>query len=125
MENIVEIRKRRTFSLEDAQKILPLIFRLTEESALAVKKKQKHLDALPNAKSEKGLEIEAEISFMVQKWQTKVEKLGAVPKGLWLADFDNGFGYYCWKYPETVISHWHGYQDGFSGRQPMTDLNDH
>jgi hypothetical protein len=33
-----------------------------------------------------------------------------------MADFDNGEGFYCWKYPEIKINHWHGYQDGFSGR---------
>jgi hypothetical protein len=122
VENIVEIRRRKKFSLDEAKEILPLVFRLTEESAIFVKKRQKHLDALPNQKSEKALQIETEIAEVVQKWQSKLEKLGAVPKGLWLADFDNGFGYYCWKYPETDIVHWHGYQDGFSNRQPLADL---
>ena len=37
-------------------------------------------------------------------------------KGMWLADFDAGNGYYCWKFPENEIRFWHGYKDGFSGR---------
>ena len=37
-------------------------------------------------------------------------------KGLWLVDFDNGEGYYCWSYPEPAITHYHGYDDGFAGR---------
>jgi len=35
---------------------------------------------------------------------------------LWLVDFDNGEGYYCWSYPEPAITHYHGYDDGFAGR---------
>jgi hypothetical protein len=31
-------------------------------------------------------------------------------------DFDNGGGYYCWCYPEETVAHYHGYDDGFSGR---------
>ncbi len=42
--------------------------------------------------------------------------LGLEAKGLWLVDFDNGDGYYCWSYPEPAITHYHGYGDGFGGR---------
>ena len=41
---------------------------------------------------------------------------GLEAKGLWLVDFDNGEGYYCWSYPESSITHYHGYDDGFAGR---------
>jgi serine/threonine protein kinase len=38
---------------------------------------------------------------------------------LWLVDFDNGQGYYCWSYPEATISHYHAYDDGFAGRMSI------
>ena len=47
---------------------------------------------------------------------SELQTLGAEPKGLWLVDFDNGVGYYCWCYPEPGITHYHGYSDGFAGR---------
>jgi hypothetical protein len=34
-------------------------------------------------------------------------------------DFDNGDGYYCWSYPESAITHYHGYDEGFSGRMSI------
>ena len=49
-------------------------------------------------------------------WTRDMEILGVVVKGLWLVDFDSGEGYYCWKYPEPAVSHYHGYDDGFPGR---------
>ena len=48
-----------------------------------------------------------------------MEALGIVVKGLWLVDFDNGEGYYCWKYPEPAIRHYHGYDEGFAGRMKI------
>ena len=42
-----------------------------------------------------------------------MEALGAEVKGVWLVDFDNGSGYYCWRWPETAIDHFHGYEEGF------------
>ena len=44
--------------------------------------------------------------------------MGLEIKGLWLVDFDSGAGYYCWKYPESSLGHFHGYDEGFSGRVP-------
>jgi hypothetical protein len=45
-----------------------------------------------------------------------MEALGAEVKGVWLVDFDNGSGYYCWRWPETTVDHFHSYEEGFGGR---------
>ena len=42
--------------------------------------------------------------------------LGLDIKGLWLVDFDNGSGYYCWKHPEVSLDYYHTYVVGFGGR---------
>ena len=52
---------------------------------------------------------------IVNGWADAVRALGVEVKGLWLVDFDNGEGYYCWRYPEDTIGHYHGYEDGFAG----------
>lgn len=116
MENVIEINRKKTFTLEEARRLLPLIYWMTEETSRDVKSYLNRIEAFSDKAHPAVAEIEAHINGLIEKWQLKVEKLGAEPKGLWMADFDNGEGYYCWKYPESEINHWHGYQDGFSGR---------
>jgi hypothetical protein len=116
LENVVEINRKKTFTLRQARDLLPLVYRLSEESSDEVAGHLNRLKAYPDKTHPLAVEIEAGINQIIQKWQTKMEKLGAEPKGLWMADFDNGEGYFCWKFPETEIKFWHGYQDGFSGR---------
>ncbi|MEN0057659.1 MAG: DUF2203 domain-containing protein [Bdellovibrio sp.] len=113
---MVEINRKQLFTLSEAQRLLPVIYRLTEESSQDVKTLVKRIDAFADKAHPSVVVLEAQINSIIDRWQSKVEKLGAVPKGLWMADFDNGDGYYCWKFPETEINYWHGYQDGFSGR---------
>lgn len=116
LENVVEINRKRIFSLEEARSLLPLVYRMTDDSSREVKQLLNRIEALADKTHPTALRIEAEINAIIDRWQVKMEKLGADPKGLWMADFDNGEGYYCWKFPENEINHWHGYQDGFSGR---------
>ena len=116
MVEIINRQQGRHFSLEQAQELLPLVYRLTEEAAREAKYLMACIEALPDKKSSRALEIQDQINHLIEKWQNKLERLGAKPKGLWLADFDHGTGYYCWKFPEVKILHKHGYQDGFTGR---------
>jgi hypothetical protein len=116
LENLIEINRKKSFTLEQAESLLPLVYRLSEESSDEVSAHLNRLKAYPDKTHPIAIEIEASINAIIQKWQSKMEKLGAEPKGLWMADFDNGEGYYCWKFPENEIKFWHGYQDGFSGR---------
>lgn len=60
-----------------------------------------------------------ELDVVVETWTQQLQALGLVVKGLWLVDFDNGDGYYCWNYPETTILHYHGYDEGFAGRMKI------
>lgn len=116
LENVVEINRKRIFDLQEARALLPLIYRMTEESSREVRLLLNRIDALADKSHPTAVRTEDEINAIIDRWQIKMEKLGAEPKGLWMADFDNGTGYFCWKYPENEINHWHGYQDGFSGR---------
>lgn len=100
---------------------------MTDEVSREVKSLVHCLETLPDKKSARAHELEAQVDELIKRWQGKVQRLGAHPKGLWLVDFDHGAGYFCWKFPETTISHEHGYQDGFSGRRPVMkadSLND-
>ncbi len=61
----------------------------------------------------------AELQMIVDDWTERIHKLGLNAKGLWLVDFDNGEGYYCWQHPEPSLAHYHGYEEGFAGRMKI------
>ena len=119
MENIISINQQRFFTVQQANELLPLIHRITEASYLEVKSLMNRVQSVKSSNPTLASDIEKKIDENVEKWQKKVERLGATPKGLWLADFDNGSGYYCWKFPETTIQFHHGYSEGFSGRKEI------
>ena len=56
--------------------------------------------------------LENGINSTILLWNQKIKKLGAIPKGLWLVDFEFGRGYYRWKYPGTRHPLWHTPDDG-------------
>lgn len=119
MEKIVEIGSRKTFSLDEAQELLSLVYAITEKAHSQVRFLTSQADALKNAPQTQLKKIEDEIQNLVECWQKKMIRLGAHPKGYWLVDFDNGDGYFCWKFPEKEIKYSHGYKEGFSGRKAL------
>jgi hypothetical protein len=105
MSNEAAARKR-IFSYDEAAALLPEVRRLTEQAYRSV-------EALgPEATATQG---EA-VTRIVGEWAESVLALGIEVKGLWLVDFDNGSGYYCWRYPEEGLHYYHGYEEGFRGR---------
>lgn len=119
MEKIFEINVKKCFTLNQINDLLPVIIKMTETAQVEIKQNMNQFEALREKKGERAQELEMNISDIIDRWHCKIEKLGGMPKGLWLADFDFGLGYYCWRYPENKIQFWHGYQDGFSGRKPV------
>ena len=93
---------KKIFSYEDAAALLPEVQRLTQRAV-------EDVDALPEtAKNEQQRDVE--------RWAESVMGLGIDVKGVWLVDFDNGSGYYCWQHPEESLQYFHGYEDGFRSR---------
>jgi hypothetical protein len=116
MDHIIEINRRSVFSLEEAQELLPIVFRITKAYSVKVETLIARLDSLDAAGETQTNSLETQVNSLIQEWQNKVQKLGAHPKGLWIADFDSGDGYFCWKFPERGIEFWHKYTDGYSKR---------
>ncbi len=95
---------KRIFSYEEAVALLPTVQELTNSAVSRIEE----LDAEETSTEE--------YQSIIQEWADGVMELGIEVKGLWLIDFDNGSGYYCWQYPEPSLQYFHGYDDGFRGR---------
>jgi hypothetical protein len=110
-----ETAAERIFSLTDACQMLPAVKAFTAEAVRQVERLASRLQAVPDTDPQHD-ELNAEIADVVNQWADTVREAGLEAKGLWLVDFDNGEGYYCWCYPEETVGHFHDYDDGFAGR---------
>ncbi|HZB26286.1 MAG TPA: DUF2203 domain-containing protein [Vicinamibacterales bacterium] len=106
---------RTIFSLQQARELLPQIKHLTADAVRRAETLAAQLHGLAEEDPEHGT-LSAALRDVVNGWAEEVHSLGLQAKGLWLVDFDNGEGYYCWCYPEETVAHYHGYEDGFRGR---------
>ena len=122
MGSVFELNRKRIFSIAEARELLPIVRRVTEEANVRIKNLLSLLEAVRDRDTEKAKDLEEKINRHVSEWQTKIAKLGAEGKGLWLVDFDCGTGYYCWKFPEDSLDHFHSYTEGFQARVKMGDL---
>jgi hypothetical protein len=132
----------RTFTLEEAQSLLPVLESLLR-TAIAGKKLMEevetemqavhrriflnggtHLDIVPLARR-KAERVRAE-----QKLRdafAEVDSIGVQVKDLdiGLLDFpcevEGRTVLLCWKLGETSITHWHGTEEGFAGRKPVDE----
>jgi hypothetical protein len=110
------------FTLEEARSLLPRVKEITRHSHDIVEALQAQLEATEHPREVRRLE--AQVHEALQRWAAAVKELGVEVKGLWLADFDSGDGYYyCWQLGEDDIEHFHRYETGFAGRRPITLLD--
>ena len=112
---IKEIPEKRQWSLEGAQALMDEVRERTRRAADQVNELLKERDGIA-ADSGNRAALDARIRTAVSGWVRSMEALGVEVKGLWLIDFDNGSGYYCWRWPGTEIAYFHGYEEGFEGR---------
>ena len=97
---------KKIFSYEEAAALLPEVQKVTGDAVAEV-------EALAeNSASD-------DYQNIISRWAEAMSSLGIEVKGLWLIDFDNGSGYYCWHWPEASLQFFHGYEEGFGGRVPM------
>jgi hypothetical protein len=104
----------RRWTLETARVVLEDVRRCTER---AVRETDLLVLRLEGADEATRAKVETKIQGVVARWAREIEALGAEAKGAWLVDFDNGSGYYCWRWPEEHLGWFHPYDTGFAGRQ--------
>ena len=108
-QSVSPSRPKRRFTLEQANKSLPLVKRVVADIV------KTHQSAT--------------------QLQTKIEKAGDPNIGCELKDYRTGLIdfigrhkgrdiFLCWKLGEEQIGHWHEMQSGFAGRQPVSMLDE-
>jgi hypothetical protein len=94
---------KKIFSYEQAAALLPQVQQVTDDAVAEV-------EALAENSASDAYQA------IIGRWAEAMNSLGIEVKGLWLIDFDNGSGYYCWRYPEESLQYFHTYDEGFTGR---------
>ncbi|MDO8494509.1 MAG: DUF2203 family protein [Deltaproteobacteria bacterium] len=118
MAEIIELNRKKRFTLQEAQVLLPIVKKITQAAAEEVERLKRKAEG-EETESELQSLVEEKIERITAGWAQKIIKLGCEPKGLWLVDFDNGGGYYCWHFPEDNVAFYHTYNDGFQKRTPI------
>ena len=106
------------FSLQQARELLPHVKHVTADAVRRAETLASQLQGLAEDDPEHAT-LSAALREVANGWAGQLQALGLEAKGLWLVDFDNGEGYYCWCYPEPTIAHYHAYDDGFEGRMKI------
>lgn len=105
---VITINRRGVFCQTEAQQILPVIRRITQELSSKVESLIARLETLQLNQTETICALEKQVNELIQTWNDKIRKLGAEPRGLWVVDIHSEGGYYCWKHPENSLN-WHCY----------------
>ncbi|MCZ8344046.1 MAG: DUF2203 domain-containing protein [Leptospira sp.] len=107
---------KKIWTLSEAREVLPLVREITRE--YYIKASVLADEIRKNLFPENVLETkEDEIASIVQNWSDEILAMDLDVKGLWLVDFDNGKGYYCWTWGEEDVLYEHGYNEGFRSRK--------
>jgi hypothetical protein len=104
--------QKRIFAFAEAAALLPNVRRATEDAVGQVEALRAELERNPRDADQ----FEQGMSDVVRAWLEGMVARGLEVKGLWLVDFDNGSGYYCWRWPESTLEYFHTYEEGFGGR---------
>ncbi len=109
MGDVIPIHSRRTFTREEAERLLPVVRRITESAAARARSLTDELGFVPR---EEALHerLKGEIDLTVRRWAIKVSQLGCAPRGVWLVDFDSGNGWFSWRLGDEELSYFHPYE---------------
>jgi hypothetical protein len=132
----------RTFTLDEAQSLLPVLESLLR-SAIDAKKMMEEVDGEMQSLSQRiflngGTRVDVVVTAHRKAQRAKAEQrakdalaeidsIGVQVKDLdiGLLDFpcevDGQVVLLCWKVGETAITHWHGTEEGFAGRKPIDE----
>jgi len=128
----------KTFTLDEAQSLLPLLKRAIEgkreaevvESGLLDLARRIYLNGGMRVDTAKVAAQRAEIEALMKRVRetvAEIDEIGVQVKDLetGLLDFpcrlDDQVVLLCWRMGEASIEHWHSVESGFQGRQPVDE----
>jgi hypothetical protein len=127
-------RSSRRFTLEQANKSLPLVKRIVADIVKMHAQAVTCREAVDQAKgSRESAAAQKDLDATVDRLSALVDELSEV--GAELKDYDTGLidfvgkhdgrdVYLCWKLGEERITHWHELNAGFAGRKPVSLLRE-
>ncbi|HMB96672.1 MAG TPA: DUF2203 domain-containing protein [Tepidisphaeraceae bacterium] len=128
-------RPKRRFSLEQANRTLPLVGRIVADIVQTHKNATTLQSTLEKtqASSQNRAGLERELETTMERLHALLDELYNV--GCEIKDFQSGLidfigrhqgrdVYLCWKPGEDKIQYWHELDAGFTGRQPISTLQE-
>lgn len=118
------MENRKIWTYAEALEMFPVVKDITEDYHSMVTEIEDEIKNLimPEIDME---HLEDDVRKLKYEWANEITRLEIDVKGLWLVDFDNGHGYYCWKIGEKELMYEHSYEEGFAGRKPINRKNDY
>jgi hypothetical protein len=123
--------ERRVFTVEQANRMLPLVRRIVEDLVVAHGAWQQAVGQFEIASNAGAANAEIfqreteRLALEIDGYLRELAQLGVEFKGFehGLIDFPSEFGgrpvYLCWKLGESSVAHWHDIDAGFAGRQQL------
>lgn len=118
----MSIHRTSDFCLQEANQLVPILKKITDQYRDQVESLLARLESVDIKNHEVIDTLESQVNTLIQKWHSKIKKLGAIPNGLWVVSFNNGEGYYSWRYPEPEILYWYGYNEAYAFRKPLSGV---
>ena len=118
---MIEISQQaKLFDLAEAKALLPTVAKITQghyQNWLPIKLRlQKMLSNDP-----RRARLECEYESQVDQWRAKIKRVGALPVGLWVVDFDVGEGSLNWQFPELSLAFFRPNDAPRAGRIKLRD----
>jgi hypothetical protein len=129
------LRGMRYFSVEEANRLVPLLTRTFERVRPWVERAQQLADTLSSRESTSDVHLDTlheEREVLLERIRgemRQLQEMGLEIKGAdGLVDFrahrDDEPVFLCWRFGEPAVTHWHELQQGFAQRRPIDSPDD-
>ena len=126
-------RPRRRFTLDQANKSLPLVRRIVGDIVRTHTDAAKLQEELAYCSPKRQSEVKASLELSMHHLEDYVDELSEI--GCDLKDYQMGLIDFtgrhrghdvclCWKFGEEKVGFWHECEAGFAGRQPVSTLEE-
>ncbi len=126
------------FTLQQANKALPLVKRIVADIVKTNAQANSQREKMENTSATRDVAaVQKDLDAAIDRLSQLVDELNEV--GVELKDYETGLVdfvgrhhdergardvYLCWKHGEDEITHWHELTAGFSGRKPVSQLQE-